>query len=53
MKIKPLRLVQQFKRYSYMMLPLLLVSAAISLLGLCAAIVMPNQVLRGRGDKAQ
>lgn len=28
---------------------LLLVSAAISLLGLCAAIVMPNQVLRGRG----
>lgn len=32
---------------------LLLVSAAISLLGLCAAIVMPNQVLRGREDKAQ
>ena len=32
---------------------LLLVSAAISLLGLCAAITMPNKVLRGRGDKAQ
>ncbi|MCU1728941.1 MFS transporter [Pseudomonas sp. 7P_10.2_Bac1] len=32
---------------------LLLVSAAISLLGLIAALVMPNQVLRGRGDKAQ
>lgn len=32
---------------------LLLVSATISLLGLIAALVMPNQVLRGRGDKAQ
>ncbi len=32
---------------------LLLVSAAISLLGLCAAITMPNKVLRGREDKAQ
>ncbi|MFP3518114.1 MDR family MFS transporter [Pseudomonas sp. SIMBA_077] len=32
---------------------LLLVSAAISLLGLSAAIAMPNQVLRGREDKAQ
>ena len=30
MKIKPLRLVQRFKRYSYIMLPLLLVSGAIS-----------------------
>jgi hypothetical protein len=29
MKIKPLRLVQQFKRHSYMMLPLLLVTAGI------------------------
>lgn len=32
---------------------LLLVSAAISLLGLGAAIAMPNKVLRGRKDKAQ
>ena len=32
---------------------LLLISAAISLLGLSAAIAMPNQVLRGREDKAQ
>ncbi|MFJ7884865.1 MDR family MFS transporter [Pseudomonas sp. NPDC096917] len=32
---------------------LLLVSAAISLLGLCAAITMPNKVLRGREDKAK
>ncbi|MFN3357195.1 MAG: histidine phosphatase family protein, partial [Pseudomonas sp.] len=28
MKIKPLRLVQRLKRYSYIMLPLLLVSGA-------------------------
>ena len=32
---------------------LLSVSAAISVLGLCAAIAMPNQVLRGREDKAR
>lgn len=32
---------------------LLCISAAISLLGLSAAIAMPNQVLRGREDKAQ
>ncbi|MEB0207586.1 MDR family MFS transporter [Pseudomonas sp. CCC3.1] len=32
---------------------LLMVSAAISLLGLCAAITMPNKVLRGREDKAK
>lgn len=32
---------------------LLSISAAVSLLGLCAAIVMPNQVLRGREDKVR
>ena len=32
---------------------LLSVSAAISVLGLCAALAMPNQVLRGREDKAR
>jgi len=32
---------------------LLMVSAAVSLLGLAAAIAMPNRVLRGREDKAQ
>ena len=32
---------------------LLIISAVISLLGLSAAIAMPNQVLRGREDKAQ
>ena len=32
---------------------LLLISAGISLLGLGAALAMPNQVLRGREDKAQ
>lgn len=32
---------------------LLSISAMISLLGLCAAIAMPNQVLRGREDKAR
>ena len=32
---------------------LLMVSAAVSLLGLAAAIVMPNRVLRGREDKAR
>jgi hypothetical protein len=31
---------------------LLMVSAAVSLLGLAAAIAMPNRVLRGREDKA-
>jgi hypothetical protein len=32
---------------------LLLVSAAVSLLGLAAAIAMPNAVLRGREDKVR
>jgi hypothetical protein len=32
---------------------LLMVSAAVSLLGLAAAIAMPNRVLRGREDKAR
>ncbi len=32
---------------------LLSISAAVSLLGLCAAVVMPNQVLRGREDKVR
>ncbi|MBH3423086.1 DHA2 family efflux MFS transporter permease subunit [Pseudomonas gessardii] len=32
---------------------LLMVSAAVSLLGLAAAIVMPNQLLRGREDRAR
>ena len=32
---------------------LLMVSAAVSLLGLAAAIAMPNRVLRGREDKAK
>jgi hypothetical protein len=30
-----------------------MVSAAVSLLGLAAAIAMPNRVLRGRGDKVR
>ena len=32
---------------------LLMVSAAVSLLGLAAAIAMPNHLLRGREDKAR
>ncbi|MCK1788038.1 MFS transporter, partial [Pseudomonas sp. TNT11] len=32
---------------------LLMVSAAVSLLGLAAAIAMPNRVLRGREDSAE
>ncbi|MBP5111142.1 hypothetical protein HUS82_16130, partial [Pseudomonas protegens] len=32
---------------------LLLVSAGVSLLGLAAAIAMPNRLLRGREDKAR
>ncbi|WP_438646580.1 hypothetical protein [Pseudomonas frederiksbergensis] len=32
---------------------LLMVSAAVSLLGLAAAIAMPNRVLRGREDKVR
>lgn len=31
---------------------LLTISAAVSLLGLTAALAMPNQILRGREDKA-
>ncbi|NVZ78637.1 MFS transporter, partial [Pseudomonas gingeri] len=31
---------------------LLLISAGVALLGLAAAIAMPNRVLRGREDKA-
>jgi hypothetical protein len=32
---------------------LLMVSAAVSLLGLAAAVAMPNRLLRGREDKAK
>ncbi|KPA96861.1 hypothetical protein PF70_03119, partial [Pseudomonas asplenii] len=32
---------------------LLLISAGVALLGLAAAIAMPNRVLRGREDKAR
>ena len=41
-----LELLQTFRH-------LLTVSAVVSLLGLSAAIAMPNQVLRGRGDKVK